>query len=934
MARILLVVCFIFASIFYFVNTEDYEADIDSEQDDSLYSLGDVMLGGLFPVHLERIDGRCINLQHDALVWTEAMVLAIEEINRNSTLLPNISLGYNIFDSCGNVRTAMEWAADFVFNNTLKFDHKFKVANECRSSANEHYSTRSVESPVVSVIGSDFSDVSINVANMLQLVDIPQISYASTSSDLSDKAEYGSFFRTVPPDNLQSRAMVDLLAHNRWSCVAVLGVDDPYGLSGVDSFVDEAAKQNVCIAVREFFPATDSENVIKAIISKLKQKRQIEICVLYCLAPHAVKVLDEALRQNLTLKTWIASEGWAESSYVVTEKYLPVIHGSVGFVLKDVTFKGLQTHLRGLNSSVRNTVWWKEFWRKQYNCDITNSQNNTSLTRCIGNETLPKSIYSNYLLARKAAYVRDAVHAAAIALDSLLNCPSQDATRSSIKCGMSARELHPKEVLRALHDTSFQGLTGFLDFKSKRRVRATYDIVNFVQGEDQKVKFVTVGSWAEDTLPRLQINDSKIHWCQGIRPRAACGDNCPPGTWQGSTVRCLWECIRCDGDNVSSKYAAPSCTKCQKGFIANANHTKCMEVPLDYIKLDEADGIVIVSFTGLCILGTLLVIAVTAIHHKAPVMKETGLSLNLLLLIEVLLSYVFNFILISKPTDFICRFLPVYFYIIYTSAAVTILLKTLRIWILLAKPSENQRGLAMLRSWRLYIVGVAIFSVPVLFSVIGLTTDPPSLDKYVYSPTRVFGICVSSTLGQALRFCCTSYLTLLCFIATAMAYKTKSLPHFQKFHEAKHLAYAMTVFTLTLCTFYPGWFFIKGPIRNDFACVTNMVAATGTILCSFGPKMVVIFWRADLNESIHVHPAPRVRPRRAPTGEHAGSMGELYFCGTATPSPPSRVRSRAQSRLTEEGYSNTSTPDGQLRRANRKKVKISTDVESIDNERL
>lgn len=41
------------------------------------------------------------------------------------------------------------------------------------------------------------------VANLLRLFKIPQVSYASTSAALSDKTRFEFFARTVPPDNYQ-----------------------------------------------------------------------------------------------------------------------------------------------------------------------------------------------------------------------------------------------------------------------------------------------------------------------------------------------------------------------------------------------------------------------------------------------------------------------------------------------------------------------------------------------------------------------------------------------------------------------------------------------------------------------------------------------------------------------------------------------------------
>ncbi len=70
--------------------------------------------------------------------------------------------------------------------------------------------------PVAGVIGAAFSGVSIMVANILRLFKVPQISYASTSTELSDKSRFEYFSRVVPPDNFQAQAMVEIAKVMGW----------------------------------------------------------------------------------------------------------------------------------------------------------------------------------------------------------------------------------------------------------------------------------------------------------------------------------------------------------------------------------------------------------------------------------------------------------------------------------------------------------------------------------------------------------------------------------------------------------------------------------------------------------------------------------------------------------------------------------------------
>ena len=58
------------------------------------------VIGGLFPVHHFKDKKYGFNI--DAIVWIEAFLFAISEINKNDGLLPGIKLGYDIRDTCDN----------------------------------------------------------------------------------------------------------------------------------------------------------------------------------------------------------------------------------------------------------------------------------------------------------------------------------------------------------------------------------------------------------------------------------------------------------------------------------------------------------------------------------------------------------------------------------------------------------------------------------------------------------------------------------------------------------------------------------------------------------------------------------------------------------------------------------------------------------------
>ena len=49
------------------------------------------------------------------------MIFAIEEINNSTSLLPNVTLGYKVFDSCGSIMASMRVAMALLNGNDTTF---------------------------------------------------------------------------------------------------------------------------------------------------------------------------------------------------------------------------------------------------------------------------------------------------------------------------------------------------------------------------------------------------------------------------------------------------------------------------------------------------------------------------------------------------------------------------------------------------------------------------------------------------------------------------------------------------------------------------------------------------------------------------------------------------------------------------------------------
>lgn len=125
---------------------------------------GNIILGGLFPVHARGERGvPCGELKKEkGLYWLEAMLFAMDLINKDPDLLPNITLGECILDTCSQDTYALEQSLIFV-----------QVIIELDSSdvhcVNGDPPIFAKAGRVVAVIGASSSSVCIMVANVLRL---------------------------------------------------------------------------------------------------------------------------------------------------------------------------------------------------------------------------------------------------------------------------------------------------------------------------------------------------------------------------------------------------------------------------------------------------------------------------------------------------------------------------------------------------------------------------------------------------------------------------------------------------------------------------------------------------------------------------------------------------------------------------------------------
>ena len=424
----------------------------------AIYIPGDIILGGLFPVHQKGPSGEsirrgvCGDINIDrGIQRAEAMIYTVKRINDDKSVLPNINLGVKILDTCARGTYALEQSLEFIRASFTTLD-----ASDYRCDDGSFARLNTTQETVAGVIGGSYSEVSIQVANLLRLFKLPQISYASTSAALSDKNRYEYFARTVPPDNFQAKTMVDIVLKFNWTYVSTVASEGNYGQSGIDEFKLKAGEKNICIAAEIKILSNSNPSTFDKAIEQLIKKESAYIVVLFLRVEDAKNLLAAAMRQKLYDRfVWIAADGWGKQKIPI-EKNEMAARGALTIELQSTVLSEFDDYFMSLTPD-KNSInpWFKEYWESVHNCkfreDYITHILEQNVTWCTENERLPKSKFKQ---ETKVQFVYDAVWAMARAVHQMQRdaCPGTDSFCINMK-----KQFNGELLKEYILNTSFDG---------------------------------------------------------------------------------------------------------------------------------------------------------------------------------------------------------------------------------------------------------------------------------------------------------------------------------------------------------------------------------------------------------------------------------------------------------------------------------------------
>ncbi|XP_037551204.1 G-protein coupled receptor family C group 6 member A-like [Nematolebias whitei] len=792
------------------------------------YSPGDIIIGGLIPIHLKTIVNEvpgnvfCSDYNVQTFLHTQAMIYAIEEINqRTPSLLPNLTLGYDIYDTCGDVSLAIR--------ETLQLMNNQSDPKSCLLP--EHINLPLLETQTKAVIGERYSEVSTAVARILALTSVTQISYASTSAILSNKFKFPTFFRTVPSDEFQTKAIFELVKEFNWKTVAIVGSDDEYGKRGSDQLEYIFRNNYVCVALVEILSSdflernSNTADKVMNLIKKIETS-VAEAIILFTTDIIVDTILTGVIANNLN-RTWIASDSWSTSLKISKTPGIENIGQVFGFTFKRNEVPGFREHVRSMFNGRTNDLL--EYHMNQYpscsddseeeikcNCSMTCSDPNC-LASCVDYD----ESYSIYL----------AVQVIAEGLRRLLNCDNQSCERTDFTAFQLLKEIQNTSI--TVNTTNVYFHNGDPNFG--------YDIVYWNKSEsNQGVTVEPIGEYwpgRNISLPdklSARMNSGKVTVFN-------CFKTCAPGQMLQITSRpCCFECVPCQQGHVSNGQCT-ECVRCEGLTYSSQLKDKCLEKTDDYLFWTDPVSIILSIVASLAIIIIIVFAIVIRLNCHTPVVKAVGGHLCFLELLSLLLNASLTFTFPGKPTKNTCVGIPLFGFGFAMCMSC-----------ILANLFQIMMGFnfdVRFRSWikRIHqpvVVVVIISGIQLAVSVTWLILFLPCPIEEQTS-TTILHQCDTSHKFQKFFAATVTYNALLGFVCFLFAFKSKKLPDLYK--NALLVTISMVLFLTIWIIFLPLFLTLEGRYKPAISGVAILISTYSILGCHLAPKCYIMVFRKELN---------------------------------------------------------------------------------------
>uniref|UniRef100_A0A8C5PEQ1 G-protein coupled receptors family 3 profile domain-containing protein n=1 Tax=Leptobrachium leishanense TaxID=445787 RepID=A0A8C5PEQ1_9ANUR len=733
---------------------------------------------------------------------SRSLRFALEEINKNAEILPNITLGFRAYDTCSLLQYDLEGTA-------------LRVGFIPSCSIKPYFV--------------------LYLALLYQ-----QISHFSASAILSDHIRFPSFFRTVPSDIFQSKGLAHLVVYFRWTWVGLVAADNDYGQLGVQLLLQEIVKAGACVAFSEniltSYPDRNAPHIVKTI-----KTSTAKVVIVYGTSLDLVPILNEMAKQNVTGKVLVANAGWSTSTVVSSEKFSALLSGTIGLAIQSGTIPG---------------AWTKIFWELTFNCRFISDKNetgslDTNVKECSGSENLEslQNAYNDVSHLRPTYGMYTAVLVLANALRDLNNCKKGEGPFSKRLCNLlTIIFFSVLQLLYYIKNVRFRLNSGKeVYFDENGDPPAVYDIVNWQLSPSGDIKFVKVGSYDMAAPPGniFTMNTSSIRWSSGETqvPMSVCSQRCQPGFWKaarrGEPV-CCYDCVPCPQGEISNQTDSFTCIKCPWDMWPNPEKSSCLPKPIEYLSYEEPLGTTLACTSTISSLVPVIILKLFVHFKVTPIVKANNYSLSCLLLLSLSFCFLCSLMFIGSPKSENCLVRQAAFGMVFSLCVSCILAKTIMVVFafMATKPDSN------LKKWTSPWVSYMIISICLLLQLIlcitWLSLEAPFPEQNIETQPRL--IILQCNEGSPTAFwCMLGYLGLLATISFVVAFLARRLP--DSFNEAKYITFSMLAFLSVWVSYIPASLSSQGKYTVAMEVFAILASSWAIVLCMFVPKCFIILFR-------------------------------------------------------------------------------------------
>ncbi|XP_070586515.1 vomeronasal type-2 receptor 26-like [Erythrolamprus reginae] len=831
------------------------------------YQPGDIIIGGIvsqsfilsipadfshqpLPISSEEIIVVTKNYQH-----VLALEFAIKQINENPFILPNVTLGFHMYDIYSDARLTYQATMQLISTKN-KFIPNFECGFKDKLSA---------------IIGGLRSDTSHLISNILGIYKTPQLLYGSTLKRKS-KTEFLSPYRMVPDDTLQYLGILQLLLHFKWIWIGFIADDKDNGEMFLKLILPLFSEKGICLAFIETCPENVSfEDYKEDIIRKGSEMYE----KIMSSAANALIFYGEAdsiifLRWVLYFpeieviickpkgKVWIFTAQMEIKSLVYQWVWdIQVLHGALSFAIHSKNMQQFKMFIQGKKPSIATGDGLiTDFWEQAFRCVFPNTfSGQIEGAICSGEEKLENLLgpFFEISMTGHSYSIYNAVYVVAHALDALFILNSKPRTmmkeEKAIKLNYQPWQLHS-----CMKQVPFNNTVGdYIFFDQNGVVVAGFDVINWITFPNQSFARVKIGRLdppKADLNQAFTINHDAIvwhSWFNQTQPLSVCNDNCHSGyrkqKKEGKQF-CCYDCIPCSEEKISTTKDAAECFHCQENHYPNKDHNLCIPKGIDFLSYEELLGIGLILGILSCSLITILVLGIFLKHHNTPIVKANNRNLTYILLVSLLLCFLCSLLFIGKPTQMTCPLQQTIFAITFSVAVSCLLVKTMTVVLafMATNPASRMKKWVGRKLANSIVLCCSLIQASICATWVVTSPPFPSADTHS-APNKIILQCNQGSYGML--YYVFGYLSFLACASFTVAFLARKLP--DSFNEAKFITFSMLVFCSVWLSFVPTYLSTKGKYMVAVEIFSILASSAGLLGCIFFPKCYIILLKPKLN---------------------------------------------------------------------------------------